>query len=169
MGIKINSNISGFVTVRKMQSQITKYRIYDLEHEDLERIIEIENESFITPWPREIFEMEFKLKRSYNKVCRDEQGVVTGYCLSWLIHDEIHILKVAVASKFRKKGIAGMLITDTLEHFRSIGANHAVLEVRTDNTSAISLYEKLGFEPVRIRRNYYRETGDDALVMMLEF
>jgi len=152
-----------------MHRQLKEYQIYDLDHDDLDRIIEIENNSFITPWPREIFELEFNLKRSYNKVCRDEQGMVTGYCLSWLIHDEIHILKVAVDSKFRKRGIARMLIEDTLEYFKSRGANHAVLEVRTDNISAINLYEKLGFEPVRIRRNYYRETGDDALVMMLEF
>lgn len=152
-----------------MSQQLNDFQILELDPDDLDQIIDIEKDSFITPWPREIFEMEFKLRRSYNRVCKDEDGNLIGYCLSWLIHDEIHILKVAVHSGYRKRGIARRLIEDTLEHFRDRGASHAVLEVRTDNTSAINLYEKLGFEPVRIRRNYYKETGDDALVMMLEF
>lgn len=152
-----------------MSQRATSYQILQLEPEDLNEILEIENDSFITPWPREVFQMEFNLRRSYNIVCKDEVGTLIGYCLSWLIHDEIHILKVAVDFRYRKRGIARNLIDDTLEYFKTKGANHAVLEVRTDNTSAISLYEKMGFEPLRIRRNYYRETGDDALVMMLRF
>lgn len=152
-----------------MSQQINEFNIVELDPDDLDQIMEIEKKSFINPWPREVFEMEFKLRRSYNRVCKDEKGKLIAYCLSWLIHDEIHVLKVAVDSGYRKRGIAARLIEDTFNYFRNRGANHAVLEVRTDNTSAISLYEKLGFEPVRIRRNYYKETGDDALVMMLKF
>ena len=151
-----------------MNQDVDVFQIVELVPEDLNEIMEIENDSFITPWPREVFEMEFKLRRSYNIVCKDENGKLAGYCLSWLIHDEIHILKVAVDSRYRKRGIGRKLIHDTLEYFREKGADHAVLEVRTDNTSAISLYDKLGFEPVRIRKNYYKETGDDALVMQLK-
>lgn len=152
-----------------MVQETQQYQILQLDPDDLDEIMEIENESFITPWPREVFQMEFRLRRSYNLVCKDTGGKLLGYCLSWLIHDEIHILKVAVDPGYRKMGIARKLIEDTFTYFIMKGASHAVLEVRTDNTSAIRLYEKMGFEPVRIRRNYYKETGDDALVMVLNF
>ncbi len=143
--------------------------IFSLDPEDLDAILEIEQEAFITPWPREIFQMEFNIKRSYNRVCKDSSGKLVAYCLSWLIHDEVHILKIAVHKDYRGKGIARRLITDVIEYAKTKGATHAVLEVRTDNKPAISLYEKLGFKAVRIRKNYYQETGDDALVMLLEW
>ena len=146
----------------------TQYNIFELAEENLDEIIEIENTSFKSPWPREIFEIEFKNKRSYNIVCKNEKGGLIGYCLSWLIYDEIHILKVAVNEDYRNLGIGKRLITNTLEYFITKGATHAILEVRLDNCSAISLYEKLGFESLRVRKNYYRETGEDALVMLLD-
>ena len=151
-----------------MAELATQYNILELAEEDLNEIIEIENISFKSPWPREVFEMEFKNKRAYNIVCKNERGDLIGYCLSWLIYDEVHILKVAVNEDYRNLGIGRKLIVNTLEYFITKGANHAILEVRLDNYSAISLYEKLGFENLRIRKNYYRETGDDALVMLLD-
>ena len=145
-----------------------EYEILMLDPEDLEEILEIEATAFKSPWPRGAFEMEFKNKRSYNIVCKSDIGELIGYCLSWLIYDEVHILKVAVRDDYRNMGIGRNLIIDTLDHFINKGANHAVLEVRLDNFSAINLYEKLGFESLRIRKNYYRETGEDALVMILD-
>ena len=144
------------------------YSIEELVREDINRVLEIENDSFRSPWQRAVFETEFKNKNSYNIACKDESRSLVGYCLSWLIYDEIHILIVAVDESFRNQGIGKRLIVKTLEHFIPRGANHAVLEVRLDNYGAISLYEKLGFENLRIRRNYYAETGEDALVMLLD-
>jgi len=151
-----------------MAQLATQYNILELSEEDLDYILEIEDTSFKSPWPREVFEMEFKNKRAYNIVCKNERGELIGYCLSWLIYDEVHILKVAVNEDYRNLGIGRRLIVNTLEYFIAKGANHAILEVRLDNYSAISLYEKLGFENLRIRKNYYRETGEDALVMLLD-
>lgn len=144
------------------------YSIEELTGEDINRVLEIENDSFRSPWQRAVFETEFKNKNSYNIACKDESRGLVGYCLSWLIYDEVHILKVAVDESFRNQGIGKRLIVKTLEYFIPRGASHAVLEVRLDNYGAISLYEKLGFESLRIRRNYYAETGEDALVMLLD-
>ena len=151
-----------------MAELATQYNIVELNIEDMDEVIEIEKVSFKSPWPREIFEMEFKNKRAYNIACKNESGDLIGYCLSWLIYDEIHILKVAVNEDYRNLGLGRKLIVNTLEYFIAKGANHAILEVRLDNYSAINLYEKLGFENLRIRKNYYRETGEDALVMLLD-
>lgn len=151
-----------------MAQLASRYEIVELVPEDIDAILEIENVSFKSPWPRSVFEMEFKNKRAYNIVCVDNTGKIIGYCLSWLIYDEIHILKVAVNENYRNLGIGRNMIVNTLEYFIAKGANHAILEVRLDNFSAIGLYEKMGFEHLRIRKNYYRETGEDALVMLLD-
>ncbi len=151
-----------------MAQLASKYTIVELVAEDIDAIIEIEKVAFIAPWPKEVFEMEFKNNRAYNIVCVDNTGVLVGYCLSWLIYDEIHILKVAVHESCQNQGLGRSMIEDTLEYFIAKGANHAILEVRLDNHSAIGLYEKLGFEGIRIRKNYYRETNEEALVMMLD-
>jgi len=151
-----------------MAQLASKYTIVELVDEDIEAILEIEQVAFKSPWPREVFEMEFKNNRAYNIVCVDNTGTLVGYCLSWLIYDEIHILKVAVNESCQNQGLGRSMIEDTLEYFIAKGANHAILEVRLDNVSAIALYEKLGFEEIRIRKNYYRETGEDALIMLLD-
>ena len=151
-----------------MAQLASKYTIVELVPEDLEAILEIEQVAFKSPWPRGVFEMEFQNNRAYNIVCVDNTGTLVGYCLSWLIYDEIHILKVAVDESCQNQGLGRSMIEDTLEYFIAKGANHAILEVRLDNVSAIALYEKLGFEEIRIRKNYYRETNEDALVMILD-
>ena len=151
-----------------MAQLASKYTIVEVVEEDINAILEIEKVAFKSPWPKEIFEMEFKNKRAYNIVCVDNTGTLVGYCLSWLIYDEIHILKVAVHEDYQSQGLGRSMIEDTLEYFIAKGANHAILEVRLDNHSAIGLYEKLGFEGIRIRKNYYRETNEDALVMLLD-
>jgi len=151
-----------------MAQLASKYTIVELVDEDIEAILEIEQVAFKSPWPREVFEMEFKNNRAYNIVCVDNTGTLVGYCLSWLIYDEIHILKVAVNESCQNQGLGRSMIEDTLEYFIAKGANHAILEVRLDNVSAIALYEKLGFEEIRIRKNYYRETNEDALIMLLD-
>ena len=150
-----------------MSSVLKNFEVYSVLESDLDEIIFIENLSFPDPWPRKIFEMELKSDKSYNLSCKDEAGKILGYCLSWLIYDEVHILKVAVHPDYRNLGIGKHLIYDTLDHFNG-RASHAVLEVRTENDNAINLYEKIGFKPLRIRKNYYRQTGEDALVMLLD-
>ncbi len=146
----------------------TKDCILELTEEYLDGILKIEDVSFVSPWPRTVFETLFKNKNSYSIGCENEYGELIGYCLSYFVYDEIHILKIAVDGRFRNKGIGRKLVCHTLEYFINKGANHAILEVRLDNYSAISLYEKLGFESLRVRRNYYSKTGDDALEMLLD-
>ncbi len=151
-----------------MAQLASKYTIVELVPQDIDAILDIEKVAFKSPWPKEVFEMEFQNKRAYNIVCVDNTGVLVGYCLSWLIYAEIHILKVAVHEDSQNQGLGRSMIEDTLEYFIAKGANHAILEVRLNNHSAIGLYEKLGFEGIRIRKNYYRETNEDALVMLLD-
>lgn len=147
--------------------QNNDFIIKPMSVDDIDQIMEIENVSFPTPWHEKIFEMELKKPRTLHSVCKNNNKVV-GYLVSWMLYDEIHILNVAVHPDCRRNGIAKKLIDYTITHFANKGAITVILEVRTSNKAAQNLYEKLGFKTLRARKNYYTDTGEDALVMMLD-
>ena len=142
--------------------------IKSVSPEHIDGIVEIENYSFITPWPRQILANYIKKPGFFCNVAvngRDEE--VAGYSISTLIYDEIHVFKIAVSSCHRRKGVAIELLSDTFNFYEKMGALSVILEVRTTNTPAIALYEKLGFEIIRTRKNYYGRGKGDAHVMGL--
>ncbi|MGQ0792620.1 MAG: ribosomal protein S18-alanine N-acetyltransferase [Deltaproteobacteria bacterium] len=142
--------------------------IEEMKPEDLDEVLLIERSSFPSPWPRRIFEMELKTRRSFKCVSR-VGGAVAGYIIAWIIYDEGHILNVAVHPDFRRLGIGEALMRECLGYFTRKSVKYAILEVRRSNLGAITLYEKLGFNPVGVRKSYYSDTEEDAIVMMLDF
>ncbi|NIP38037.1 MAG: ribosomal protein S18-alanine N-acetyltransferase [Candidatus Dadabacteria bacterium] len=145
----------------------SSYKIEPMHEDHIPQIMEIEKLSFPTPWHKKIFELEIGKPRTLNSVYKMGEKVV-GYLISWMLYDEIHILNVAVHPDFRRNGIAKKLIDYTIERFKSKGAVTVILEVRTSNIAAQNLYEKMGFQVLRTRKKYYSDTGEDALVMMLD-
>lgn len=146
---------------------VPKFEIDMITPEDLDGITAIENVSFPTPWPKRVFEREIKSQKSYNRVIRFG-ATVAGYIITWTIYDEVHILNVAVHPEFRKMGLGERLLRDCISHSAASGLKYALLEVRVSNTGARSLYEKIGFRTIHVRRKYYSDTGEDAFVMMFE-
>lgn len=140
--------------------------IEEMRSADLDEIMVIEEACFPTPWPRQVFDMELKSPRSFAYVTRLD-GVIVGYIVAWMIYDEVHILNIAVHPDFRRMGVGEGMMRYCLDYFLPKGAKHAILEVRRGNTGAKRLYEKLGFKSIGIRRGYYVDTGEDAIVMML--
>ncbi|HEX9667763.1 MAG TPA: ribosomal protein S18-alanine N-acetyltransferase [Thermodesulfobacteriota bacterium] len=143
------------------------FYIEEIEPHHLDEIIAIEQVSFPTPWPRQVFDMELKSSRSYKRVSKIN-GTVVGYIIAWKIYDEVHILNLAVHPEHRRRGIGRGLLNDCLLYFSNKGIKSAILEVRVRNKNAIKLYEKTGFRSVGFRRKYYSDTGEDALVMKLD-
>jgi len=134
----------------------------------INEIVKIENESFISPWPKQVLADYIKKSGFFcNIAINGSDEEVAGYSISTLIYDEIHVFKIAVASCHRRKGIAIELLSDTFNFYEKMGALSVILEVRTTNTPAITLYEKLGFEILRTRKNYYGGGRGDAYVMGL--
>ncbi len=134
----------------------------------INQIVEIENDSFITPWPKQILADYIKKSGFFCNIAingRDEE--VAGYSISTLIYDEIHVFKIAVSRCHRRKGVAIELLSDTFNFYEKMGALSVILEVRTTNAPAIELYKKLGFEIIRTRKNYYGRGRGDAYVMGL--
>jgi ribosomal-protein-alanine N-acetyltransferase len=95
------------------------------------------------------------------------QGV-RAYCVYRVIVDEMHILNIAVAPAGRRRGLARWLMGFAMRHAARSGARRAFLEVRSSNREALGLYESLGFSRVSVRRDYYREPSEDAIVLERE-
>jgi ribosomal-protein-alanine N-acetyltransferase len=134
---------------------------------DLDRVSEIEAASFSDPWTRAMLLSEMTNELSRNFVA-EEGGVVLGFVIAWMVADEAHILDLAVDPAHRSAGAGRELTRAVLETGMQEGASYLVLEVRRSNKGARRLYSALGFKVVGRRPGYYRDNGEDALVMMAD-
>jgi ribosomal-protein-alanine N-acetyltransferase len=139
---------------------------------DLGRVVEIEKDGFRHPWSRELIERELAHAWSTILLAAEEGAdgveVVLGFVVSWLVHDEVHVLNIATAAEARRRGIGRALMCEAAEGGRRRGATLATLEVRRSNLPALALYRSLGYRQVGIRANYYADEGEDAIVMVLD-
>jgi ribosomal-protein-alanine N-acetyltransferase len=133
---------------------------------DLPRVMEIERSAFSHPWSEEMVRRELGHPFSTVLLATDGvAGVVHGFAVVWLVHDELHVLNVAVAPEARRRGVAQAVLEAVEALGREQGARVSMLEVRRGNAPAIALYRKLGYREVGVRPHYYPEDGEDALVM----
>jgi ribosomal-protein-alanine N-acetyltransferase len=138
-----------------------------LAEEDLDEIMEIEELSFATPWSRYAFLHEIDFPNSVFNVIRID-GKLVGYGGLWHIVDEAHISNIAIHPNYRRKGLGRRLLTHLLKQAVERGATKATLEVRPSNMAAQRLYGSFGFEVIAVRKNYYADEGEDALIMWSE-
>ncbi len=140
--------------------------------DDIDQVLEIEQTSFSQPWSRNLFLSEFRsanISTLLIALWGNPAGRrVAGYIVYWNVEDEMHILNLAVSSAFRRRGIAKLLVLSALRRAAHKGATRAFLEVRASNTPAQKLYSSIGFTGSFVRRNYYDDPIEDAVVMTLE-
>ena len=135
---------------------------------DLREIEEIEQRSYATPWSRSMFAGELAKPSS---ICLgafaadDEEGRLCGYLIVSRYVDAWHVMNIAVAPEYRRRGIARALLERLFEITEADPRRGYTLEVRVSNTAAIRLYERLGFQTRGIRRGYYTDNREDALIM----
>ena len=136
--------------------------------DDLTEIEEIERRSYPTPWSRSMFAGELAKPSS---IClgafeaEGEDGALVGYLIVSRYVDAWHVMNVAVEPEHRRRGIATALLDRLFELTAADGRRGYTLEVRVSNTQAIALYERLGFQARGIRRGYYTDNREDALIM----
>jgi len=139
-----------------------------MTYQDLEQVLEIETESFPRPWSRGLFEKELLTPFARSLVAAEvSSGKILGYLCFWVVGQETHILNLAVHPQYRRRGIGGLLLRQGLEDCRKKGVELITLEVRRSNYKAISLYRSFHFQPQGIRRRYYTDSGEDAVIMGL--
>ena len=98
----------------------------------------------------------------------NEQGELVGYCGCWQIMEEAHITNVAVSPNFRRQNIGEALLISIIKSCYKEMVKYLTLEVRVSNTPAINLYEKYGFKSLGVRKGYYQDNNEDALIMWTE-
>ena len=135
-----------------------------MEKNDLQAVHAIEQASFITPWSFQSLKGELKNKLAYYCVAETDSRIV-GYAGMWSIFDESHITNVAVDSEYRRQGIGKAIMEHMVEAAKSRGATSMTLEVRANNTAAQTLYFNMGFVRGGLRRGYYTDTNEDALIL----
>ena len=138
-----------------------------LESADLDVVEAIERESYPTPWSRSMFDAEMRKPSSLalGAFTGDE---LVGYAFVSRYVDAWHVMNVAVAHAYRRRGIASALLERMFEVTETDPRRGYTLEVRVSNGGAIRLYERLGFERRGIRRGYYTDNREDALIMWRE-
>lgn len=137
-----------------------------MERKDIDDVVNLEIQSFASPWSRRSFEEELENPRArYLLAFLGEEAV--GYAGAWLILDEAHVTNVAVASRHRRRGVGEALMRALIALTKESGARSMTLEVRPSNAAARAMYGKLGFAVAGVRRNYYEDTREDALIMWL--
>jgi ribosomal-protein-alanine N-acetyltransferase len=143
-----------------------------MEVKDLPQVIELDQRSFSLPWP----ERSFRFELEKNEVSRCWVAELTppgtaptlvGMIVVWLIEDEVHVATLAVAPEYRRQKIAQRLLAYTLIDAYHSGVSSSFLEVRRGNQAAISMYQRFGYREVGVRRNYYKDNGEDAVLMDL--
>lgn len=132
---------------------------------DLDKICVIENESFSVPWSREAFKQCLEsIYRTYVATYADE---VVGYVVLMMAEPEAEVLNIAVSKENRKHGIGEKLMDYSIDICKDRSIWDIFLEVRESNTAARQLYQKKGFVDLDIRRDYYSEPKEDAMIMKL--
>jgi ribosomal-protein-alanine N-acetyltransferase len=144
--------------------------------EDVPAVMAVDHLCFPTPWSENAYRSEMGNVSAYYLVARlTGPGVplsvrepLIGYAGAWIVMDEAHITTIGVHPDYRRHGIGEKLFEAILEEATARGVLRASLEVRESNRAAQSLYAKHGFVPIARRRQYYTDTGEDAIVMWVE-
>jgi len=136
--------------------------------DDLVSILEIERASFATPWSLEAFTAELKENEYARYLCLELESRVIGYMGLWFILDEGHITNIAITPDHRGQHWGEFLMRSMMEKMMAQGMERMTLEVRVSNSLAQSLYKRLGFASAGIRKGYYADTGEDAMIMWTE-
>ncbi len=142
-----------------------KVELRALGADDLDALDEIERVSYPAPWSRSMFTAELEKPGTLALGAYREGGELVGYAIVSRYVDAWHVMNVAINPVFRRRGIATALFERLFETTATDPRRGYTLEVRVSNTEAIRLYERLGFEARGVRRGYYTDNREDALIM----
>lgn len=146
-----------------MEEGVVQIRLMDVD--DLDQVMEVEKDCFQNPWNHSVFYSEItKNQFAYYLVAEVNEKIV-GYCGLWVIVDEAHITNIGIHSSLRRIGIGTYLFRGAMDMAKTLGALKISLEVRVSNKPAQALYRKYGLQDGGIRKHYYTDNQEDALVM----
>lgn len=149
--------------VQELEQASLEFRSMTVQ--DIPHVVEIERESFTTPWSSQAFMNELTNNHFAQYIILEYDGEVAGYGGMWIIMDEAHVTNIAIKRKYRGRKWGERLLIELQNSAAFLGAVRMTLEVRKSNQIAQRLYEKHGFRSVGIRPKYYTDNNEDALIM----
>lgn len=138
-----------------------------MKEEDIDDILDISSLSFAISWSKDSYIQELTNPIAKYLVVKIDNKIV-GFIGTWIILDEAHITNIAIHPNYRKQGIASELLTKFLNYCKSQGCRAFTLEVRSGNKAAQALYKKHNFKEDGIRKGYYEDNKEDAIIMWLK-
>lgn len=136
---------------------------------DIPAVVAIDRASFTLPWPESSYRYEVQTNAAaLCLVAENGASEVVAMLVAWIIADELHVATIATRADHRRQGIGSELLRRALADARQSGVKRAFLEVRAGNLAAQAIYRNFGFEPSGRRAAYYRDNGEDAVLMTLE-
>ena len=135
--------------------------------DDVDRVVEIDRLCYPTPWSAATYLSELARESLAYYAVAECEGALAGYGGYWFVPDEAHITTVAVHPDFRRRHIAEGIFVHLVEKALTVGATRLTLEYRLGNEAAARLYSKYGFHVEGLRRGYYQDSGEDAVVANL--
>lgn len=140
--------------------------IFPMTEADLAEVVAIEQKSFSVPWSQNAFESTLRAPITHPVVYRKD-GKVAGYAVISTVYEMAELYNIAVTPNCRKCGIGAKLLQFVIAHCKQAGCENLFLEVRRSNEGARALYERFGFVYDSVRKNYYKNPVEDALLMHL--
>ena len=152
-----------------MDTGILTVKIKPMEKSDLDSVVSIEEKAYGEHhWSKESFMSELSNDIAKYFSAFNEKGELIAYAGCWQILEEAHITTVAVLPEYRGKSLGEALLVTLLQQCYRDMIKYITLEVRVSNTPAISLYKKYGFKSLGVRKGYYQDNNEDALIMWTE-
>ena len=143
--------------------KIEKMRLFDIP-----RVAELDKNSLFESWSEKIYEESLKNK-NYNILVAKLGSKIVGFISMYCAVDEGYICNIAVEKSHRKQGIGTSLISEIITYSQNKNLKFLTLEVRESNTETVKFYEKLGFEKLGVRKNFYLNPTENAVIMTLYF
>jgi ribosomal-protein-alanine N-acetyltransferase len=135
-----------------------------MDRNDLNEVLKISSLSLKGSWSLDSFSKELTNPFAKYLIAKTDNKTV-GFAGVWTIVDEGHITNIAVHPEFREKGIGSALVKSLIDHSKGWGCSSLTLEVRASNTPAKNLYKKFGFVEEGVRKKYYQDNKEDAIIM----
>ena len=140
-------------------------RVVPMRRRHLRSVVAIEEACYPRPWSATVFLSELAQRSSRRYRVATIGPLLVGFSGLMIVDEDGHITNIAVDPAWHRRNIGTVLLLDQARAAPALGVRHLTLEVRASNASAQTLYQRFGFAPVGVRRNYYPETGEDAIVM----
>jgi len=142
-----------------------EYTIRKMISNDIDQVLEVERLSFPSPWSKNTFEMELRDNLFAHYFVAIQGEAIVGYAGMWIVLEEAHVTNIAVHPDFRGLNFGKKLACELIVQAFKLGSDRITLEVRVSNLVARKLYKGLGFYEAGIRKGYYSDNNEDAVVM----